>query len=470
MFNFTTLTAASVNDVLTQVSSFIWGPPLLILLVGTGVYLTFRLKLLQIFKLPLAIKYIFSKEEDMDDEVVGDVSSFGALCTALSATIGTGNIVGVATAIKAGGPGALFWMWTAAFFGMATKYAEGVLAIKYREVDENGNMAGGPMYYIEKGLGLKWLAKIFALLGIGVAFFGIGTFGQVKSIADAAQISFNIPLWVTAIVITILVALVTLGGIKRISKVSETVVPLMAGLYVVAVVVVLVINYQAVPGAVSLIIESAFNPRAAMGGAIGITVTMAIQAGVGRGVFSNEAGLGSAPIAAAAAKTKSAVRQGLISMTGTFFDTIVICTMTGIVIVVTGAYANPSLEGAALTTAAFNEGLPIEIVGTYIVNIGLMFFAFTTILGWNYYGERCAEYLMGVKSIKYYRIIYIALVGIGAFLPLGTIFIIADIVNGLMAFPNLVGIVGLRKVVISETNDFFIELSNKQAGLRQINK
>lgn len=466
MFNFTTLTATSINDVLSQVSSFIWGPPLLILLVGTGIYLTFRLKLLQIFRLPLAIKYIFSKEEDMDDEAVGDVSSFGALCTALSATIGTGNIVGVATAIKTGGPGALFWMWTAAFFGMATKYAEGVLAIKYREVDENGNMAGGPMYYIEKGLGLKWLAKIFALLGIGVAFFGIGTFGQVKSIADAAQISFNIPLWVTAIVVTILVALVTLGGIKRISKVSETVVPLMAGLYIVAVLIVLVINYEAVPGAISLIIESAFNPRAAMGGAIGITVTMAIQAGVGRGVFSNEAGLGSAPIAAAAAKTKSAVRQGLISMTGTFFDTIVICTMTGIVIVVTGAYANPSLEGAALTTAAFNEGLPIEIVGTYIVNIGLMFFAFTTILGWNYYGERCAEYLMGVKSIKYYRIIYIGLVGIGAFLPLGTIFIIADIVNGLMAFPNLVGIVGLRKIVISETNDFFIELSNKQASLK----
>ncbi|WP_297517458.1 sodium:alanine symporter family protein [uncultured Clostridium sp.] len=467
MFNFTTLTATSINDVLSQVSSFIWGPPLLILLVGTGVYLTFRLKLLQIFRLPLAIKYIFSKDEELeDDDAKGDVSSFGALCTALSATIGTGNIVGVATAIKAGGPGALFWMWVAAFFGMATKYAEGVLAIKYREVDENGNMAGGPMYYIEKGLGLKWLAKIFALLGIGVAFFGIGTFGQVKSIADAAQISFNIPLWVTAIVVTILVALVTFGGIKRISKVSEMVVPLMAGLYILAVLLVLALNYEAVPGAISLIIESAFNPQAAMGGVMGITITMAIQAGVGRGVFSNEAGLGSAPIAAAAAKTKSAVRQGLISMTGTFFDTIIICTMTGIVIVVTGAYANPLLEGAALTTAAFNEGLPIEIVGTYIVNIGLMFFAFTTILGWNYYGERCAEYLMGVKSIKYYRIIYIALVGIGAFLPLGTIFIVADIVNGLMAFPNLVGIVGLRKVVVEETNNFFIELSNKQAILK----
>ncbi|MGL4740071.1 MAG: alanine/glycine:cation symporter family protein [Sarcina sp.] len=453
----------SIDDVLGKVSSFIWGPPLLILLVGTGIYLTVRLKLLQIFKLPLAIRYIFSKDNELDDEEAkGDVSSFGALCTALSATIGTGNIVGVATAMKMGGPGALLWMWMAAFFGMATKYAEGVLAIKYREVDKDGNMAGGPMYYIEKGLGLKWLAKIFAFLGIGVAFFGIGTFGQVKSIADAAKISFNIPLWVTAIIVTGLVALVTLGGIKRISKVSEKVVPIMAGLYILAVLVVLALNIKAIPGAISLIFESAFNPKAAFGGAVGVTVTMAIQAGVGRGVFSNEAGLGSAPIAAAAAKTKSSVRQGLISMTGTFFDTIIICTMTGIVIVVTGMYANPDLEGAAMTTAAFNAGLPIEIVGTYIVNIGLMFFAFTTILGWNYYGERCAQYLMGVKSIGYYRVIYIVLVGVGAFIPLGTIFIIADIVNGLMAFPNLVGIVGLRKVVIKETNDFFIELSNKQ--------
>ena len=463
MLSFTSvMTLSSLNDALSQVSSFIWGPPLLILLVGTGVYLTIRLKLLQIFRLPLAIKYIFAKEEGLDEDLEGDVSSFGALCTALSATIGTGNIVGVATAIKAGGPGALFWMWIAAFFGMATKYAEGVLAIKFREVDENGNMAGGPMYYIEKGLGLKWLARLFALLGIGVAFFGIGTFGQVKSIADAAQISFNIPLWVTAIVVTILVGLVTFGGIKRISKVSEKVVPLMAGLYILAVMAVLVLNLELLPGAISLIIESAFNPRAALGGVAGISVTMAIQSGVGRGVFSNEAGLGSAPIAAAAAKTKSAVRQGLISMTGTFFDTIVICTMTGLVIVITGSYLDPSLEGAAMTTAAFNAGLPIEIVGTYIVNIGLMFFAFTTILGWNYYGERCAEYLMGVKSIKYYRIIYIILVGIGAFLPLGTIFIVADIVNGLMAFPNLVGIIGLRKIVIDETNKFFLELSSKQ--------
>lgn len=452
-----------LKDLLQNVSDFIWGPPLLILLVGTGVYLTLRLKLLQIFKLPLALKYVFGKDEEENDEgAEGDVSSFGALCTALSATIGTGNIVGVATAVKAGGPGALFWMWIAAFFGMATKYAEGVLAIKYREVDENGNMAGGPMYYIQHGLGLKWLAKIFAVLGIGVAFFGIGTFGQVKSISDAASITFKVPLILTAIIVTVLVALVTLGGIKRISRVSEKVVPFMAGIYILGAVLVLICNYSAIPGAVSIIIRSAFNPQAALGGAAGITVQIALQRGVGRGVFSNEAGLGSAPIAAAAAKTKSPVRQGLISMTGTFFDTIVICTMTGLAIVLTGAYSSP-LEGAALTTAAFEAGLPFAVIGKYIVNIGLIFFAFTTILGWNYYGERCAEYLLGVKSILPYRMIFIALVAVGPFLSLDLIFIIADIVNGMMAFPNLIGLIGLRKVVIKETEDYFQQLKEEVA-------
>ncbi|CUP87189.1 amino acid ABC transporter [Clostridium paraputrificum] len=452
-----------LKDLLQNVSDFIWGPPLLILLVGTGVYLTLRLKLLQIFKLPLALKYVFGKDEEENDEgAKGDISSFGALCTALSATIGTGNIVGVATAVKAGGPGALFWMWIAAFFGMATKYAEGVLAIKYREVDENGNMAGGPMYYIQNGLGLKWLAKIFAVLGIGVAFFGIGTFGQVKSISDAASITFKVPLILTAIIVTVLVALVTLGGIKRISRVSEKVVPFMAGIYILGAVLVLICNYSAIPGAVSIIIRSAFNPQAALGGAAGITVQIALQRGVGRGVFSNEAGLGSAPIAAAAAKTKSPVRQGLISMTGTFFDTIVICTMTGLAIVLTGAYSSP-LEGAALTTAAFEAGLPFAVIGKYIVNIGLIFFAFTTILGWNYYGERCAEYLLGVKSILPYRMIFIALVAVGPFLSLDLIFIIADIVNGMMAFPNLIGLIGLRKVVIKETEDYFQQLKEEVA-------
>lgn len=451
-----------IEQILSGVSSFVWGPPLLILLVGTGIYFTFKLKLLQIFKLPLAIKYLFVRDDEENDENAhGDVSSFAALCTALSATIGTGNIVGVATAVASGGPGALLWMWIAAFFGMATKYAEGVLAIKYREVDENGQMSGGPMYYIEKGTGNKLLAKIFAVFGIGVALLGIGTFGQVKSISDAVAITFNIPLWVTGIIITILVAAVTLGGIKRISKVAEKVVPTMAILYILGSLLLLVLNFKAIPSAIALIFESAFNPKAALGGALGITVLIAMKSGIGRGVFSNEAGLGSAPIAAAAAKTKSPTKQGLISMTGTFIDTIIICTMTGLAIVITGSFES-GLDGAAMTTLAFEKGLPIAVVGKYIVNIGLIFFAFTTIIGWNYYGERCVEYLAGVKGILPYKIIFILFVAVGPFLPLGLIFIIADIVNGLMALPNLVGLISLRKEVVEETEIFFKELKEKE--------
>ncbi|MBY6917225.1 sodium:alanine symporter family protein [Clostridium botulinum] len=462
------LSTAGVQNFLEKIDSIIWGPPLLILLVGTGLYLTFRLKVLQVFKLPMALKFVFGKDEEAKDEdAQGDVSSFAALCTALSATIGTGNIVGVATAIKAGGPGALLWMWLAAFFGMATKYAEGLLAIKYREVDENGEMCGGPMYYIQNGLGLKWLAKLFAVFGVGVAFFGIGTFGQVNSIAAAAA-NFNIPLIVTAIVVTVLVALVTLGGIKRISKVSETLVPFMAAAYIVGAVLVLVFNYTAVPSAIKLIFESAFNTEAIGGGVLGITVTMAIRNGIARGVFSNESGLGSAPIAAAAAKTNSPAKQGLISMTGTFFDTIIVCTMTGLAIVITSGSTGvfevgATIEGAGLTSAAFEIGLPMAMLGKYIVNIGLIFFAFTTILGWNYYGERCIQYLFGTKSIMPYRIVYIILVAIGPFLPLELIFIIADIVNGCMAFPNLIALIGLRKVVIKETEEFFEEIKAKDS-------
>ncbi len=462
------LSTAGVQNFLEKIDSIIWGPPLLILLVGTGLYLTFRLKVLQVFKLPMALKFVFGKDEEAKDEdAQGDVSSFAALCTALSATIGTGNIVGVATAIKAGGPGALLWMWLAAFFGMATKYAEGLLAIKYREVDENGEMCGGPMYYIQNGLGLKWLAKLFAVFGVGVAFFGIGTFGQVNSIAAAAA-NFNIPLIVTAIVVTVLVALVTLGGIKRISKVSETLVPFMAAAYIVGAVLVLVFNYTAVPSAIKLIFESAFNTEAIGGGVLGITVTMAIRNGIARGVFSNESGLGSAPIAAAAAKTNSPAKQGLISMTGAFFDTIIVCTMTGLAIVITSGSTGvfevgATIEGAGLTSAAFEIGLPMAMLGKYIVNIGLIFFAFTTILGWNYYGEKCIQYLFGTKSIMPYRIVYIILVAIGPFLPLELIFIIADIVNGCMAFPNLIALIGLRKVVIKETEEFFEEIKAKDS-------
>lgn len=437
-----------MKKLLLSINNFIWGPTLLILLVGTGIYFTVKLKLIQISKLRLAFKYVFSKDEIEGEDIEGDVSSFAALCTALSSTIGTGNIVGVATAVVAGGPGAILWMWIAAFFGMATKYAEGVLAIKFREIDENGEMAGGPMYYIEKGLGSKLLAKAFAIFGVGVALLGIGTFGQVKSIADAAKLSFNVPTIVTAIVVTVVVTLVTLGGIKRISKVSETIVPFMAIMYIIGVLIVLILNIRLIPEALVLILKSAFNPRAAFGGATGISILMVMQRGIGRGVFSNEAGLGSAPIAAAAARTKAPVRQGLISMIGTFIDTIIICTLTGLAIVITNSY-NLGLDGASVTTSAFQSALPI--IGTYIVNIGLIFFAFTTIIGWNYYGERCIQYLWGVKAIRPYKYIFIAFVAIGPFLSLDMIFIIADIFNGLMALPNLIGLIGLRDIVINET-------------------
>ncbi|GKX28277.1 transporter [Vallitalea longa] len=441
-------------EIFKKIDDVVWGPPLLILLVGTGIYLTIRLRLIQIFKLPLALKYLFKK--DKDNKAKGDISSFAALCTALAATIGTGNIVGVATAMKAGGPGALFWMWIAAFFGMATKYSESLLAVKYRVVDKNGQMSGGPMYYIEKGLGSKFLAKMFAIFGIGVAFFGIGTFTQINSITTAVKLTFNVPIAVTAVILTILVTLVTLGGIKSISGVCEFVVPFMAVLYIVASLSIIVFNIQAVPDAVSLIIKSAFTPVAAMGGFLGATVKKAIQNGISRGVFSNESGLGSAPIAAAAAKTDSCVKQGLISMTGTFFDTIIICTMTGISLVMTGAFKS-EFEGAEMTNLAFEQGLPIA-GGEFILTIGLIFFAFTTILGWNYYGERCTEYLFGVKGIVPYKLIFICLVAVGAFLKLDLIWVIADIVNGLMAIPNLIGIIGLSGVITYETKEYFKKL------------
>ncbi|HGY5235436.1 TPA: alanine/glycine:cation symporter family protein [Aeromonas salmonicida subsp. pectinolytica] len=442
---------SSIQSALTAIDSFIWGPPLLILLVGTGVYLTLRLGLLQVVRLPLALRLVFGRDQSQGKQ--GDVSSFGALCTALSATIGTGNIVGVATAIKLGGPGALFWMWMAALFGMATKYAECLLAVKYRQQDANGQMAGGPMYYLEKGLGSKLLAKLFALFGIGVAFFGIGTFPQVNAISDAMSLSFSVPREATAVVLTLTVALVTLGGIKSISSVSSKVVPFMALFYIVACLGVLVNNAGALPEAIGLVISSAFTGHAATGGFVGASIMLAIQSGVARGVFSNESGLGSAPIAAAAAKTNSCVEQGLVSMTGTFIDTIIICTMTGLTLVVTGVWGG-DLSGAAMTSAAFAQGLDAHI-GQYLVSIGLLFFAFTTILGWNYYGERCTEYLFGVKAIKPYRLIYLVLVASGAFLHLDMIWLLADIVNGLMAVPNLIGLIGLRHVVIAETRAYF---------------
>lgn len=443
----------TIESILSAIDSFIWGAPLLILLSGTGLYLTLRLGFIQIRYLPRALGYLFKKDKGGK----GDVSSFAALCTALAATIGTGNIVGVATAVQAGGPGAIFWMWLIALLGMATKYAECLLAVKYRVRDKNGFMAGGPMYYIERGLGIKWLAKLFALFGVMVAFFGIGTFPQVNAITHAMQDTFNIPVLVTAIIVTLLVGLIILGGVKRIATASSVIVPFMAILYVTTSLVIILLNIEKVPDAISLIIYSAFDPQAALGGAVGFTVMKAIQSGVARGIFSNESGLGSAPIAAAAAQTREPVRQGLISMTGTFLDTIIVCTMTGIVLVLTGAWNNSELAGATVTNYAFAQGLGTSI-GATIVTVGLLFFAFTTILGWCYYGERCFVYLVGIRGVKLYRLAYIVLVGLGSFLHLNLIWIIADIVNGLMAFPNLIALIGLRKVVIEETKDYFQRL------------
>ena len=441
----------NLQTLLQTIDHFIWGPPLLILLVGTGVYFTFRLGLLQFRHLPKAIKMVFTKEPG---DKQGDISSFAALCTALSATIGTGNIVGVATAIKLGGPGALFWMWLAAVFGMATKYAECLLAVKYRKVDDKGQMVGGPMYYLRDGVGSNLLATLFAVFALGVACFGIGTFPQVNAILDATQISFGVPREMSAVVLTILVAFVTVGGIQSIAKVAGKVVPIMALFYVVACLSVIISNGDKLLEAIQLVLVSAFTPTAASGGFLGASIMLAIQSGIARGVFSNESGLGSAPMAAAAAKTDSCVKQGLISMTGTFFDTIIICTMTGLALILTGAWQS-DFAGAAMTTHAFATGLNAQTLGPLVVSVGLIFFAFTTILGWNYYGERCVVFLFGTKAVLPYKMIFIALIASGAFLHLDLIWIIADIVNGLMAIPNLIGLIALRHVVIAETKLYF---------------
>ena len=436
-------------ETLNAIDSFVWGPPLLVLLVGTGILLTFRLQLLQVFKLPQALGLIFSAKNDGS----GDVNSFKALCTALAATVGTGNIVGVATAIKAGGPGALFWMWIAAFFGMATKYAECLLAVKYRTVDANGNISGGPMYYIENGLGKKYkpLAVMFAAFGILCAYFGIGTFAQVNSIVEITQISAGIPVIYTGIALTVVVAAVTIGGLKSIATVASKVVPGMAVLYFFTTVGIMIVFADQVPNAIATVLNSAFNATAAQGGFLGATVMLAMRSGVARGVFSNESGLGSAPIVAAAAKTKWAAEQGLISMTGTFIDTIVICTLTGLSLVVTGVWCG-DLNGAAMTESAFTMAFPG--FGSLLLLVGLVLFAFTTILGWNYYGERCVEYLLGVKAILPYRIIFILLIACGPFLKLEEIWVLADIVNGLMAIPNLIALVALSGVVVAETKAY----------------
>ena len=444
-------------EILNEIDAFVWGPPLLVLLVGTGILLTFRLKLLQVFKLPQALGLIFSAKNDGS----GDVNSFKALCTALAATVGTGNIVGVATAIKAGGPGALFWMWMAAFFGMATKYSECLLAVKYRTVDANGNISGGPMYYIENGLGKKYkpLAVMFAVFGVLCAYFGIGTFAQVNSIVEITQISAGIPVVYTGIALTVVVAAVTIGGLKSIATVAAKVVPAMALLYFLTTVGIMIVFADQVPAAIATVLNSAFTPTAAQGGFLGATVMLAMRSGVARGVFSNESGLGSAPIVAAAAKTKWAAEQGLISMTGTFIDTIIICTLTGLSLVVSGVWCGP-LNGAAMTESAFTMAFPA--FGSILLLVGLVLFAFTTILGWNYYGERCVEYLMGVKAILPYRIIFICLIACGPFLKLEEIWVLADIVNGLMSIPNLIALIALSGVVVAETKAYQKHLAEEK--------
>ena len=458
----------AVNNFLQHVDDLVWGVPLIVAILLTGIYLTIRLKGIQITKLPKALKYMFENEESGH----GEVTSFGALCTALSATIGTGNIVGVATAIVAGGPGALFWMILTAFLGMATKYSEGLLAVKYRTIDEDGHVLGGPFYYIENGMGVKfrWLAKIFAFFGAGVGLFGIGTFTQVNGISSAVRNFFDPNMahtvalfgndysWATVIsclVLTVCVGMVVLGGIKRIAKVSEIIVPFMAVIYIAISLLLLILNANKIPAAIVEIVSSAFGMRAAAGGALG-AIIVAMQKGIARGIFSNEAGLGSAPIAAAAAQTKEPARQGLVTMTGTFIDTIVVCTMTGLSIVLTGSW-NIGLEGVAVTTNAFQQGLPFAPqISAFLLMMCLVFFAFTTILGWAYYSERCLEYLVNGKKfvITAFKWFYILAVFIGPFMTVSAVWTIADICNGLMAFPNLVALLALNGDVVSETRGY----------------
>lgn len=448
-------------DVLNQIDSIVWGPWLLILLVGTGVFLSCRLGFLQVMKLPRALKLIFFARNKGD----GDIDSFKALCTALAATVGTGNIVGVATAIKLGGPGALFWMWLAAFFGMATKFSEGCLAVKFRQVDDQGNIAGGPMYYIEMGLGKKWkpLAIAFALFGIMTAMLGSGTTTQMNAIVSSVNAGFGVSTYITCAIVTILVAIITFGGLQSISKTASKIVPAMAVIYFIITVIFLIMNASEVPHAVGEVISGAFNGTAAAGGFAGAGIMLTIRSGIARGLYSNESGLGSAPIVAAAAKTKWPAEQGLISMTGTFIDTIIICTLTGLTIIVSGVWTGTT-NGAEMTQAAF--ATTYGSLAPFILTISLTLFAFTTIIGWNYYGERCWEYLFGTKTIKLYRIGYIAILASAVFLKLEAIWSLADIVNGLMAIPNLIALLGLSGVITAETKKYFNHLAIRDAKLK----
>lgn len=442
-----------IFQIIIDVRDFIWGIPLIVLLIGTGIYLTIRLRGLQVRGLLYSLYLAFIKRKE-DDKEKGDISHFQALMTALAATVGTGNIVGVATAIVAGGPGALFWMWITGLFGMATKYSEAVLAIKYREKDEFGTMSGGPMYYISKGLGWKWLGALFAIFA-SIAAFGIGNMVQSNSVAEAVKTSIGVPHWVTGIILATFTAIVILGGIKSIARVTQILVPFMILIYFTGAAIILLLKISVIPSIFALIFKSAFTPSAATGGFLGATVMYAMREGVARGIFSNESGLGSAPIAAAAARTPNPVKQALVSMTQTFIDTIVVCTMTGLVLLSSGLWTS-GRTGAELTALAFDTSLPGG-AGEFIVTIGLIFFAYSTILGWCYYGEKSIEYLFRERAVKIYRIFFVIFVAVGTMLKLEIVWKVADIMNGLMAFPNLVGLIGLSGIIVAETNKYYYQ-------------
>ena len=442
----------ALTNAVSAINGVVWGPMMLVLILGTGLFLQAGLKVLPIRKLGFGFSLLWKGRQPPKDGK-GEISPFNALMTSLAATIGTGNIAGVATAIFLGGPGALFWMWCTALVGMATKYAEAVCAVKYREVDEHGNHVGGPMYYIKNGLSKKWLwlAPTFAIFG-AIAGFGIGNTVQANSVADVLQSSYSIPTWVTGVILLILVGAVILGGIKRIAQVAGKLVPFMAIAYLLAGLVVLTINSAEIPAAFGLIFTHAFTPVAATGGFAGAAVWAAIRFGVARGVFSNEAGLGSAPIAHASAQTKGPINQGLVAMLGTFIDTLIICSITGLAIITSGAWTSGE-TGASLTSAAFETTMPG--VGSHIVTISLAVFAFTTMLGWSFYGEKCVEFLLGVKSIMPFRILWCLAVPLGATADLGFIWLLADTLNALMAVPNLIALILLSPVVFKLTREFF---------------
>lgn len=431
----------TVKNFLDTLSGYIWGPPLLILLVGTGIFLTFRLLFLQVRLFPYAMKLVFTKRDAKEE---GDISHFQALMTAMAATVGVGNIVGVATAITLGGPGAVFWMWLAGFFGMATKYGEAILAVKYRVKDSKGEMAGGPMYYLEHGLKQKWLGVLFAIFG-ALAAFGIGNGTQAKAVADAMNETFSVPHAFTGIILLIFIGLVIIGGIKWIGRVTSFFVPFMALFYLIAGLYIMIVNIDLVPEAFATIFKYAFSGEAAAGGAIGAV----IRYGIARGLFSNEAGLGSAPIAAAAAKSDIPGRQALVSMTQVFFDTLVICTITGITIVMSGKWQE-GVDAGVLTSVAWESFL--GGFGQVLVSLGIIFFASSTIIGWGYYGEKCFQYLIDNRvAIMGYRIIFVLFIFIGATTSLDLVWSLADVLNGLMAFPNLIGLLGLSGVIVAET-------------------